>query len=200
MLLNTVLVVVGVWAALGLRTGLWVNTFLLVIVVLTFEFAIFYAFSTLFGVLTRSPIVAILMTCLLWLILFVVGWTYRILDLTRNPEVMLASQAQMQPPGDDKDDPGEKKAEEAPLDMKMAPDWVYHSVDAVHFVLPRINDLGVLMTKVIVGDLLPAEAPARKQIEKVYASFQWTENLTVSGVFIALMLGLACWRFSTRDY
>ena len=64
MFLNTTFVVVGIWVILGLRTGLWGTGFLACIPVLTFQFALYYAVSTLAGVVTRSSIVAILMTCL----------------------------------------------------------------------------------------------------------------------------------------
>src|SRR5262249_22644763 len=57
MFLNTVIIVVGIWVVLGLRSGIWAPGFLLIIFILTFEFAIFYSVSTLFGVLTRSPVV-----------------------------------------------------------------------------------------------------------------------------------------------
>ena len=60
--LNTVVAVGGVWLALGLRSGVWATGFLVMILVITFFFAILYSVSTLFGVLTRSPIVAILLT------------------------------------------------------------------------------------------------------------------------------------------
>ncbi|HTU91401.1 MAG TPA: ABC transporter permease, partial [Gemmataceae bacterium] len=66
--LNTVVVVAGIWLVLGLRTDLWGIGFLLSIPVLTFQFAVYYAVSTLFAVLSRSPIVAILMTCLCWFV------------------------------------------------------------------------------------------------------------------------------------
>src|SRR5262249_59994152 len=51
---TTTVVVLGVWLALGLRSGLWAPGFLLIIFVLTFYFAVLYAVSTLFGVLTRN--------------------------------------------------------------------------------------------------------------------------------------------------
>ncbi len=73
MFLNTVVIVIGMWFVIGVRSGLWGNRFLLMILILTFQFATFYAFSTLFSVLTRSTIVSIMTTCFLWLVLFVVG-------------------------------------------------------------------------------------------------------------------------------
>jgi ABC-type transport system involved in multi-copper enzyme maturation permease subunit len=84
MFLNTLIVVLGVWLAMGLRSTLWGTGFLVVVLILTFEFAIFYAISTLFGVLTRSPIVAILMTCVAWLVLYLVGSLHTFVELTRD--------------------------------------------------------------------------------------------------------------------
>ena len=55
---------------LGFRSGLWGTGFLLTIFVLTSQFAIFYAVSTLLAVLTRSPIVCILGTIMTWGLLF----------------------------------------------------------------------------------------------------------------------------------
>lgn len=82
--LNTTVLFLGVWVALGLRTGLWGTGFLLTIFVITFFFAILYAVSTLFGVLTRSPVVAILMTCAVWFFLFIVGMGYLYLEQSRG--------------------------------------------------------------------------------------------------------------------
>src|SRR5205823_1576448 len=93
MVLNTAFVVLGIWLIVGLRSGLWGTGFLLSIPILTFEFAVYYAVSTLFAVLTRSPIVAILVTCAVWLLLFLAGWGYRFIDATRvmaDPEMAKA--------------------------------------------------------------------------------------------------------------
>jgi ABC-type transport system involved in multi-copper enzyme maturation permease subunit len=173
MFVNTAVVVVGVYLALGVRSGVWINGFLLSILVLTFEFAIYYAFSTLFAVLTRSVVVAILMTCLLYIVLWVVGTLFTWVELTRKSEVR-----------SDQLNPGFVK-----------------TVDAIHFVLPRIKDLDVLNQKLVM-DSLPHDTSRenREQVKKLYESFNWGENITVSLAFIAVMLGFSCWWFSTRDY
>src|SRR5579884_3502629 len=49
--------VLGVWVALGLRSGVWASGFLLMIFIITFSFTILYAVSTFCAVLTRSAIV-----------------------------------------------------------------------------------------------------------------------------------------------
>lgn len=170
MFLNTLVVVGGLWIALGFRTGIWAPAFLLTIAILTFEFAIYYAVSTLFAVLTRSPIVAILVTCAFWAFLFGEGLFYRGVSATR--------------------------------DLKVRPmaDSVYTVEEVLHFVLPRITDLDMLTTYGLAKNLLPPGDAERQKVEKQYANVNWTESITMSLVFIGVLLGLSCWRFSTRDY
>lgn len=168
MFLNTVFVVVGVWLALGLRSGLWAPGFLLSLFTLTFEFAIFYAVSTLFSVLTRSAVVSILMSCFLWLVLFAVGNGYQIVEAVRELDVL--------------------------------PGWLVTTADIAHFVLPRYKDIDALNSQVIARDLLGSDSPERKGMDKVFASIKWGESLGFTTAFIAVMLGLSCWRFTTRDY
>ena len=169
--LNATAVVFGLWLALGLRSGIWAPGFLLTIPVLTFFFAILYAVSTLFGVLTRSPIVAILVTCAVWFFLWLVGFLYTQLSAVR-------------------DEPGVRKE---------IPNWVYTTVDTLHLVLPRTKDLDILTTQLLSREVLPENEIRQQKIDRL-PSLTWTESLSVSGIFIALTLGLACWRFATKDY
>lgn len=170
MFLNTLVVVGGMWLALGVRTGIWAPAFLVMIPVLTFEFAIYYAVSTLMAVLTRSPIVAILATCLFWAVLFGEGFFYRFATATK--------------------------------DMKPRPmsDSVYVAEDVLHFVLPRVTDLDMLATYVLSKNLLAPGDADRRSTETAYGKVKWGESISVSVGFIAVLLGLGCWRFSTRDY
>src|SRR6185437_1849789 len=80
MVILTVATVGGIWLVLALRSGYWDPSFLLLIPILTFTFAILYAFSTLVAVLTRSSIAAILLTCGFAFFLFVVGQAKLALD------------------------------------------------------------------------------------------------------------------------
>ncbi len=52
--------------------------------VITFFFAILYAASALIGVITRSSVAAILMTCVMWFALWFLSLVYAMLDSTRN--------------------------------------------------------------------------------------------------------------------
>ncbi len=192
MFLNTVVVVVGVWLVLGLRTNLWGTGFLFSIAVLTFEFAMYYAVSTLFAVLTRSAIVAILMTCLAWfLFALLIGYGYNIVDATRKIRDVAAMQVEAT---------GQEMPSEEQFPEKMLPNWVYTTADIIHLVTPHLKDLDVLTSVWILDDNYPPENPQRKAADKLYADFRWTEALTVTSLYIVVFLGLSCWRFATRDY
>ncbi len=70
-----------------------VPAFLLTIWIITFFFAILYSVSTLFGGSTRSPVVAILLTCGTWLFLFIVGVTHNFIEEQRKKDVYRACEA-----------------------------------------------------------------------------------------------------------
>jgi ABC-type transport system involved in multi-copper enzyme maturation permease subunit len=175
--LNTVFVVGGLWIVLGLRTGIWAPGFLISILGITFFFAILYSVSTFFALITRSPIVAILMTVVVWGFLSLIGYLHQFIDERRAAE----------------------SRPEIALSEPISTRWWAKTIDAVHFVLPRTNDLDVLTTQFISHSLL--EEPERKSRGITDpATLNWVESITVSVVFIALLLGLSCWRFTVKDY
>jgi ABC-type transport system involved in multi-copper enzyme maturation permease subunit len=179
MFLNTAVIMVGIWVALGLRTDLWVNGLLLCIFIFTFQFAIFYAVSTLMAVLTRSAIVAILLSVFTWAVLFVVGWGFQIIDSLRP----------------------EKLKDQGPqAEQFRLPNWAYVTADVIHFVTPHYKDMDVLTTKLIRSDLMDPSTPERKAIEKRSESINWKESLFVTCTFIVAVVGLSCFWFATRDY
>jgi ABC-type transport system involved in multi-copper enzyme maturation permease subunit len=166
--ITTAVIVGGVWLALGLRSGLWSRGFLLSIPVLTLEFAVFYALSTLVGVLSRSPILAILTAVAFWFLLFLIGLA---LTLIR------------------------------PFDeISALPKWVFTGVDTARLILPRYYDLDTLNNRVLAHDVLSDDDPWRRDVDKEAEKVSWYPSLAVTFAFIGLMLGLACWRFSVKDY
>jgi hypothetical protein len=207
-LINTTIAVGGVWLALSYRSGIWVPGFLISIPVITFFFAILYSVSTLFGVLTRSPIVSILMTLGVWFVLFVVGLTTTIFDTiekqqeppVRRNASQLAAVAVVMPAAS----PLEAVCVVAGQMDKLQPmeKTVYtfgKVVRAVHFVLPRTRDLDTLTSSMLQRDLMMMPQALRAAATSS-REMTWGESLTVSGVFIALMLGVSCWWFTTKDY
>jgi ABC-type transport system involved in multi-copper enzyme maturation permease subunit len=210
--LNTAIIVVGMWLALGLRSGLWAPSFLLTIFIITAFFAILYSVSTLFGVLTRSPIAAILLTIGMWFLLFLVGQLFLYGELLRQQEERLEAAARQKQAQREADEPqvAAVGSENQPnKDKKRRPgeepelpghsnNWFFKTVRAVHFVLPRTKDLDVLTTRLLIRDVLTANQIRAQRIDDTNIS--WGESLTVSGLFVAVMLGLSCLRFATRDY
>jgi hypothetical protein len=201
---------------LAARSGIWAPGVLVAIPAITFFFAILYSVSTLAGVVTRSAIVAIMVTCAAWFFLFLAGMTYAITDevtkeaqaRARRAAVRMAGNAVALGPVPG----GFVLAATRPLarpnpfspgpalqEIEHTPGWFVTSVRAIRFVLPRTGDLTTLVNDRLQGDLmgLPRVMRAAAQVSD---SVSWVESLTVSGVFIAAMLGLACWWFSTKDY
>ena len=52
----------------------------------------------------------------------------------------------------------------------------------------------------IADDTLPSYSEKRKAADKLYAGFSWTETLTVTSIYIVVLLGISCWWFATKDY
>jgi ABC-type transport system involved in multi-copper enzyme maturation permease subunit len=80
----------------------------------------------------------------------------------------------------------------------ILPEWVYTTADVVNGVLPRTRDLDVITTKLIADVMSDND---KQKYESALLSYpNWGETFGVSLVWIALLLGLACWRFSRRDF
>lgn len=63
---HAVLFVLGTFAALGLATGIWEPAYLWTIPLLLFHFAIFFSFSLLLAVMSRSAVVCVFGSILFW--------------------------------------------------------------------------------------------------------------------------------------
>jgi ABC-type transport system involved in multi-copper enzyme maturation permease subunit len=174
--LNTALAVGGVWLVLGLRSGVWAPGFLLTIGVITFFFAILYTVSALFGLLTRSPVVAIMLTLVVWFVCYLVGQGHFAFEFLAKVE----SQQQV------------------PVEDRISEGWWVPVINTVHFILPRTSDLNVLTAQLLRSGLITQGQLDNQDVE--FESLNWGESLTVSLVFMAALLGLACWRFSAKDY
>jgi ABC-2 family transporter protein len=188
--LNLGVVVAGVWLVLGLRTGIWAWGFLASVPALTFYFAVLYAVSLLCGVLTRSPIVCILVSIGFWFLLWAVGFAMDYVETIHRAEARLAEATKQAEEGEE--------PEQLPGWMRV-PAGVDAPLKVVEYVLPRFRDLDRLMRRFLSEQLLTSEE-LRQRSQEEKAEISWGESLTVSGVFIALMLGLACWRFAVTDY
>ena len=205
MALLTSIAVLGVYLVLGIRTGIWAPNFLLAIPLLTLQFAILYAVSTLFGVLTRSAIVAMLATVAAWLIFFAVG---KVNDGIRNREIDDQKASEFLKSGklEEFDEAGRRvtreqiQAEHDPNRYlwSFIPPSTFPVLNAVHNVFPRTFQLDSRIGRVIAEGVL-TERQQKQRGWDVAPAESWPELLGVNFAFIALMLGLASWRFVTRD-
>lgn len=191
--LLTTFTVVGVWAIIGLRSGIWAPGFLIVIPAVTFYFALLYSVSTLAAVLTRSTVVAILMTLVVWFVLWLNGTIHSVLDGSRQARAGVEKAI--------KDAGGEEQAavqvNVGPAEQGDFPHWVYAVSDGLYKALPRTREMSDLTSDWIGRGLLSAaEQKRRETVDRP----PWWETVSVTASFIAVMLSLACWKFARTDY
>lgn len=68
-LLNISFLLIGIWLTISIKFGYWDFSFLSVILVVTFTFAVLYSIIVLFGILTKSSIFGMMVAYLIFLIL-----------------------------------------------------------------------------------------------------------------------------------
>jgi hypothetical protein len=201
--LLTAATVIGVWTAIGIRSGIWAPGFLIVIPAVTFYFALLYSVSTLAAVFTRSTVVAILLTLAAWFGLWLVGTVHATLDGFRTARTKMeqsvrdsAGPTKNGESAKDEDDrpPEDRPERHSPPDI---PRWVYSISDTVYKGLPRTAEMNEL-TAEYVGRGLLSDAD-QKRLEKRDRP-PWWETAGVTAAFIAVMLGLSCWKFARTDY
>jgi ABC-type transport system involved in multi-copper enzyme maturation permease subunit len=161
----------GCWLVISWRSGFYNFGFLSAIGVLITIFAVLYSFALLMGVLTRSTIASILLTIGLWFFSFAVAQTHQVFE---NSESFGFT----------------------------APPMVAKAVEKVRLGLPRTSELaGVTNYYILKGNLGPeleAMLEGAGQTRKIEPN--WVSLAISSFGFIAVMLAMACWTFSKRDY
>jgi hypothetical protein len=199
--LITTATVLGVWIAIGLRSGLWTPGFLVVIPAVTFYFALLYSVSTLGAMLTRSTVVSILLTLAVWFVLWLNGFVHAQLDGFREQRAKIEQTIRdaSAGPADKSEgaDDDSRNARGNPPSPPDVPQWVYRISDGLYKALPRTREMSDL-TATWVGRGLLNEAE-QKKLENADRP-PWWETVGVTAAFIAAMLGLACWKFARADY
>lgn len=192
--LLTSVTVLGVWTVIGLRSGIWAPGFLVVIPAVTFYFALLYSVSTLTAVLTRSAVVAILVTLAAWFALWLVGTGHAVLDGFRQMPGGGGKSHRPATTSPDDDLPPELKGSETPPNI---PNWLYTISDVLYKGLPRTTELNELTAEWVGRGLLSeADQKQKRAVDRP----PWYETLGVTAGFIAAMLGLACWKLGRADY
>jgi ABC-type transport system involved in multi-copper enzyme maturation permease subunit len=191
-LILTTASVLGVWVAIGARSGIWTTNFFAIIPIATFYFAILYAFSTLAAVFTRSTLVAILMTGLAWGAMWCVG---KVNDGIENRQEKIAKAKA------DATGPAAVMQEfenDQPL-WGFIPKTIFPVFTTLHAITPRTFQLDDRLGRLIAeGVLTPNQMKATDYNAPPKAS--WPELILVSLAGIAVLLAISCWRFDSRDY
>jgi ABC-type transport system involved in multi-copper enzyme maturation permease subunit len=148
----------GVWLVMALRSGSWDPTFLLVIPVLTFTFAILYSVSTAVAVYTRSAIAAILVSIAFMFAMYLIGQAKSFFDANKV------------------------------LNQFDLPEWSYTLVDTLNNILPRYKDLDKLTTKLIVDGVMPVGDARLSGLLVEYPSWGGTIGVSLAFIAIMLTL------------
>lgn len=200
--LLTTFTIGGVWLAIGVRTGVWATGLLYCIGGITFYFAILYACSTLFGVLTRNAIVSIVVTIVFWFTIWLIGTIHSALTLVSNLEVQRErpTARKVEPtPKDAEPKTDDKQAEEpAIVPEETIPRPVMETFRVLNAMTPRTKDLDNLTSRLIGKDLL--SVANQRQAGFNMQQVRWGEVAGVATAYIAVFLGLAMLRFVTRSY
>jgi ABC-type transport system involved in multi-copper enzyme maturation permease subunit len=184
--LTTAYAIGGIWFVLGLRSGLWANGALLLIPSITFFFGILYAVSTFVGVVTRSVVASILLTIGAWVIFFAIGQVHAFVDLGEKLEKEEDKRREImkQPPRPDED--------------RWTGGWTFTIIKLLHTVAPRTEDLNQLNDLIIYTDFMTGSLGDMGKFDQ--SRRNWWEALLVSGIWIAIFMGLAALWFYFKDY
>ena len=179
--LSTAFAVGGIWLVLGLRTGLWANGTLLLVLTITFFFAILYAVSTFVGVVTRSTVTAIMATIIAWFVFYLVGSAHQVFHNQHLVEQEM-----------------EKNGRPIPEDSRWGDGKAATVINVLHAISPRTADLNYLNDLIVCTDFMTGNLGDMKKFDTT--EHNWWESLLVSTAWITIFLGLASAWFTYKDY
>ncbi|MEZ6139729.1 MAG: hypothetical protein R3B84_04075 [Zavarzinella sp.] len=149
---------------------------------MTFAFMVLYAFSAFIAVLSRSAIASLLGVITLGGICWGIGQVHFIAENFFAVQRLQALQKQEAEP--------------------VKPTWL-KVTETIMYSLPRWSDMDKLSTEVLQDGLMTKSQLQKKEIEEKFIKKDrptWGGTLGVSAAWLAFFLGLACWRFSKKDY
>jgi len=169
----------GMYLLIGVRTGVWAHGMLLLIVTLTFYFAILYAISIYVSIGTRSIIATIIVTIIVWAAFAAVGMT----------DKWFVSMARMEARRDNAEAHGENRWS----DGNMA--W---SARIAHAVTPRTEELNQINEQITYSAFMTGGV---SQIDGItFGDRPWWESILVACAWIVVFLSISCVWFSLKDY
>jgi ABC-type transport system involved in multi-copper enzyme maturation permease subunit len=169
-LVQSIFFVVGTWLALGCRTGVWDASYLLTIPLLLLHFAIFFSFSMLLAVVTRSTVVCVFGSIVFWLMCWGMNYGRHMLAM------------------------GDKVAGDSKFSNSVM--WM---ADIGYWILPKPGDLSMLLFDALDASQYFRSALDMHAVANAGFFSLWLSVLT-SLAFTAYMLVAAARQFATTDY
>jgi len=169
-LLNSVIFVGGTWLALGVRTGVWNASYLLCVPILLLHFAIFFSFSLLLAVCTRSTVVCVFGSILFWFLCW--GMNYG------RHAVVTAAQI----------------APEAAFSSQLT--WL---ANVGYWVLPKPADLSMVLFNALDAHGYFSQAFDVAAVRQA-GYFSLSLSILTSLVFTGYLLIASARQFATTDY
>jgi hypothetical protein len=169
-LVHATLFVVGTWLALGVRTGVWNAAYLLTIPVLLLHFAIFFSFSMLLAVCTRSTVVCVFGSIAFWMLCWGMNYGRHVLALA------------------------DRLAPESSFSSSVL--WL---ADAGYWMLPKPADIGMLLFGALdAGQYFRSLFDPVSLAQAGFFSLEL--SILTSLAFMAYLLVAAARQFAATDY
>jgi hypothetical protein len=169
-LAHALLFVGGTWLALGLKTGIWDTTYLWCVPLLLIHFAVFFSFSMVLAVTSRSTVVCVFGSIVFWL----VCW-----GMNFGRHALLAETYE----------PGEAKFAGRALTL----------VEAGYWTLPKPADLGIVLYDSLKAADSFSQNGAFQTV-KEHGDFHPWASLAASLAFMTVLLAAASRQFALLDY
>jgi ABC-type transport system involved in multi-copper enzyme maturation permease subunit len=188
------------FVVVGLRAGVWVWGHLLLVPIVVAGFLIVYSVSTLIGIRSRSPVLAILMGIGFWFVCWLPAFCVvpvGKLELSQSQTTTTATAAAVTTARDDAAYNVHMKYESRV--SRNSP--FYQPLHTSYLVLPKLMDLDHLFGEVVfrLPPTFPLAEEPQQEIENQPKIDWWFSALTTLA-WMLLLYGLAWWRFVRSDY
>jgi ABC-type transport system involved in multi-copper enzyme maturation permease subunit len=209
LLLQAEIFVFGTWLALGIKTAVWEPEYLLCIPILWAHFAIFFSFSTLLAVWTRSTVTCVFGTILFWLLCWGMNYGHHAM-LARTLEnratklqpehlTLLGAAPQAGLPSSvpwtglayvNQWDPGR------PPPVTPASSV---ALEVGYWIMPKPADMGIILSDAIKAEDLVGQLSEYKVLRK-HDALHFELSVLSSLLVMVVFLAIAGYEFVTTDY
>jgi hypothetical protein len=158
--------------------------------------------SAMAAMLTRNALVAILLSILAWGFFWGMGKVNDGIENLREEQAAHKGENPFLVPkknnGRASDNPMAQIDPDAPL-WGFIPKVSFPAFTTIHAIGPRTFQIDDRLSRLIAEGVLSPNQLKENGYDKPPRE-SWIEMISMSLLFIAIMLGLSCWRFETRDH